>query len=123
MIQFRWHSLNNEQLAQQLSTDLQQGLGKSEIKQRLAEYGLNQFEESKGRLIWHVFVDQFRDFMIMVLLTIALQLAVIYVPALNSIFNTQALSMLELAVCFLLPLIVIVVVEIEKRLRREKGRV
>ena len=41
-----------------------------------------------------------------VLLIIALQLAVIYVPALNSIFNPQALSMLELAVCFLLPLIV-----------------
>ena len=115
--------MNNEQLAQQQSTDLQRGLGKSEIKQRLAEYALNQFEESKGRPIWHMFVDQFRDFMIMVLLTIALQLAVIYVPALNSIFNTQALSMLELAVCFLLPLIVIVVVEIEKRLRREKGRV
>jgi len=70
--QFRWHSLNNEQLAQQLSTDLQQGLGKSEIKQRLAEYGLNQFEESKGRPIWHMFVDQFRDFMIMVLLAAAL---------------------------------------------------
>ena len=51
-------------------------------------------------------------------LTVVLQLAVIYVPALNSIFKTEPLSLFELGICFALPLIVLVAVEIEKALRR-----
>lgn len=72
MSQSRWHSLSNAQLAQQLGTDLQQGLNKSEIKQRQTQYGLNRLEEGKGRPLWRMFADQFRDFMIMVLLAAAL---------------------------------------------------
>ena len=53
-----------------------------------------------------------------VLLTLALQLAVIYVPALQPVFKTQALSALELGVCLLLPLVVVAAVEIEKWLMR-----
>jgi len=56
-----------------------------------------------------------------VLLTVLLQLAVIYVPFLQSIFKTQALSLDELAICFTLPLVVFLVVEVEKWLVR-KGR-
>jgi Ca2+-transporting ATPase len=51
-------------------------------------------------------------------LTVLLQLAVIYVPALNVIFRTEPLTWLEVAVCFLLPLVVFVAVEIEKWLYR-----
>jgi Ca2+-transporting ATPase len=53
-----------------------------------------------------------------VLFTIALQLAIIYVPMLQNIFHTTPLSALELGVCFLLPLIVLMAVEIEKALAR-----
>ena len=68
----RWHSLNNEQLAQQLDTDLLQGLSKSEIKPRQTQYGHNRLDEGKERPLWCMFTDQFRDFMIMVLLAAAL---------------------------------------------------
>jgi Ca2+-transporting ATPase len=51
-------------------------------------------------------------------LTLALQMAVIYVPFLQGIFKTAPLSATELAVCFLLPLIVLVAVEVEKMLVR-----
>jgi Ca2+-transporting ATPase len=54
-----------------------------------------------------------------VLLTVLLQLAVIYVPFLQSIFKTQALSFDELAICFTLPLVVFLVVEVEKWLVRK----
>jgi len=54
-----------------------------------------------------------------VLLTVLLQLAVIYVPFLQSIFKTQALSLDELAICFTLPLVVFLVVEVEKWLVRK----
>ena len=49
-----------------------------------------------------------------VLLTFLLQLAVIYVPALNPIFKTAPLSAEELAIALLLPALVLVMVELEK---------
>ncbi len=53
-----------------------------------------------------------------VLLTVALQLAVIYLPFLNIVFKTQPLSMTELLVCFGLASLVFVAVEAEKLLAR-----
>lgn len=53
-----------------------------------------------------------------VLLTFSLQMATIYVPALNPIFKTQALSMGELVLCLALSSVVFFAVEIEKWLVR-----
>ena len=49
-----------------------------------------------------------------VALTVTLQLALVYVPALNPIFNTHPLTWEELAVSTLLPALVFLGVEIEK---------
>ena len=49
-----------------------------------------------------------------VFLTFLLQLAVIYIPALNPIFKTTPLTAQELAISLLLPAIVLVMVEFEK---------
>jgi Ca2+-transporting ATPase len=51
-------------------------------------------------------------------LTVILQLAVIYLPVLNPIFNTQPLSLFELAICVLLSAVVWVAVEAEKFWRK-----
>ncbi len=53
-----------------------------------------------------------------VLLTVGLQLAVIYVPFLNPIFKTQPLPLFDLAMCFALSSLVLFAVEIEKALVR-----
>jgi Ca2+-transporting ATPase len=53
-----------------------------------------------------------------VLLTFLLQIAILYVPALQDIFNVQALSWKELLVCILLSSIVFHAVEMEKLVRR-----
>jgi Ca2+-transporting ATPase len=50
--------------------------------------------------------------------TFALQMAVLYVPWLNPIFRTQPLDAAELAACLLLSSVVFVGVEIEKALVR-----
>ncbi|MHB1075186.1 cation-translocating P-type ATPase [Thiobacillus sp.] len=52
------------------------------------------------------------------LLTLALQMAVLYVPWLNPIFKTEPLSLGELAACLALSSVVFVGVEIEKALVR-----
>ncbi len=59
-----------------------------------------------------------RPLLIAVLLTIMLQLAVLYVPALQAVFKTQALSAAELGFCVAVSSVVPVAVEIEKRLVR-----
>ena len=56
-----------------------------------------------------------------VLLTVGLQLAVIYVPVLNPVFKTQPLPLFDLAVCFAVSSLVLVAVEVEKLLVR-RGR-
>ena len=53
-----------------------------------------------------------------VLLGAALQLAVVYVPAMNEIMKTEPLTPSELAICILVPGTVILAVEIEKWLVR-----
>jgi Ca2+-transporting ATPase len=62
-----------------------------------------------------------------VLLTVGLQMAVVYLPGLQQIFRTHGLSAGELAACFGLALVVPVGVEVEKLLVRRgllyrKGR-
>ncbi|MCB1510168.1 MAG: cation transporting ATPase C-terminal domain-containing protein, partial [Hyphomicrobiaceae bacterium] len=55
-------------------------------------------------------------------LTFVLQLAIIYVPVLNAIFNTTPLTALELLACLAISSVVFVAVETEKWLRRRAER-
>jgi Ca2+-transporting ATPase len=53
-----------------------------------------------------------------VLLTFALQMAILYVPSLQVVFKTAPLSVQELLICFVLSSVVFVSVEIEKWMYR-----
>ncbi|MEZ5831079.1 MAG: cation-translocating P-type ATPase [Dongiaceae bacterium] len=55
-----------------------------------------------------------------VVLTLALQAAIIYVPALNLVFSTVPLSARELLVCVVLSVTPFIAVEIEKTIRRRR---
>ena len=55
-----------------------------------------------------------------IILTVGLQMAVIYVPALNPVFHTHPLPMLDLVICVLLSSLVLFAVEIEKWLVRRE---
>ena len=57
-----------------------------------------------------------------VVLTIALQLAVIYLPLANTIFDTQPLKPAELALSFGLALLTLIIVEIWKAVARWRHR-
>ncbi|MCK4621575.1 MAG: cation-translocating P-type ATPase [Desulfuromonadales bacterium] len=56
--------------------------------------------------------------LVTVLLSIALQLGIVYLPALQSIFHTQALALNELLFCFVMSTLVFIAVEFEKLLLR-----
>ncbi len=61
-----------------------------------------------------------RPLLITVLVTVALQLALVYVPVLNRIFNTAPLSAAELGLCAASAAVVLMAVEIEKWLARHR---
>jgi Ca2+-transporting ATPase len=54
--------------------------------------------------------------------TLAIQLALVYLPPLQPIFETQALSLVELAVVLAASTVVFAAIEVEKWLGRRFGR-
>jgi len=73
---------------------------------------------SESESLWRLGLFTNKPLLGAVLLTFALQLATIYVPALNPIFKTEPLSAGELAICLAAAVLVWIVVEIEKSWRR-----
>ena len=72
--------------------------------------------------LWRLGLGTNKPLLGAVLLTFALQMATIYVPALNPIFKTQPLSLPELALCLAAAAAVWLVVELEKAWRRSRGQ-
>ncbi len=70
--QKNWHSLSIEETLQVLRTDAASGLQGDEAKHRLARFGPNRLREEKKRSVAVVFLSQFNDFMIWVLLAAVL---------------------------------------------------
>lgn len=60
------------ELSKRLSSDSEKGLSQEEARSRLLQYGPNQLKEQKGRHPIFLFIDQFRDFIIWVLMGAAL---------------------------------------------------
>jgi Ca2+-transporting ATPase len=73
---------------------------------------------SERESLWHIGLWSNRPLLLAVLVTVALQLAVLYVPWLQPIFRTAALGPGELAACVLVASVTLVAVEVEKWLVR-----
>ena len=63
-----WHALSGSDAAQALDTHLVEGLRTSDVKLRLATYGENKLVEAAARPLWFKFFDQFKNFLVIVLL-------------------------------------------------------
>ncbi len=77
---------------------------------------------SEGESLWQLGLGSNKPLLGAVLLTFVLQMATIYVPALNPIFKTQPLSLGELAICLGAAATVGVAVELEKAWRRRRSQ-
>lgn len=67
-----WWHLDIPEIIKNLETDASQGLSIQEAKLRLDKYGPNQLKEKKGRSPLSIFFEQFRDFIIWILIAAAL---------------------------------------------------
>jgi P-type Ca2+ transporter type 2C len=67
-----WHTVKADRVIRELGTNPNTGLNYSEVKNRLKRYGYNQLEEKKGVSPLFLFLRQFNDFVIWVLIAAAI---------------------------------------------------
>jgi Ca2+-transporting ATPase len=67
-----WWHLDVERAAQELGTDLSSGLESDAVAARLEQYGRNQLQEAPKRSPLSIFLDQFKDFVIWILIGAAI---------------------------------------------------
>ncbi len=67
-----WWHLDVERTAKELGTDLSAGLSSNEAATRTERYGRNQLREAPKRSPWAIFLDQFKDFVIWILIGAAI---------------------------------------------------
>ena len=92
-----WWQINVEQIEKLLSSNISMGLAAEEAKLRLEKYGLNQLKEKKPISPIKIFLEQFQDFIIWVLIGAAIvsgflkewvdALAIIAIVILNAILG------------------------------------
>jgi Ca2+-transporting ATPase len=63
-----WYQLSLPETCRSLETDHKNGLSPDEAQARLAKYGANELAQKKGATIWQMFLEQFKDYMVLILL-------------------------------------------------------
>lgn len=91
-----WHQKKTSEAIEDLGASLK-GLSSGDIQKRLEEYGPNELKEKKGKTAAAMFLDQFRDFMILVLIAAAIisgfigevsdTIAIIVIVVLNAVIG------------------------------------
>lgn len=66
-----WHTVAIDKTLQQLSSNKDAGLSSQQVSERLQQYGPNELEEIAGRSPWSIFVDQFTNIMLLMLMGVA----------------------------------------------------
>src|SRR5512139_2558772 len=67
-IKTSWHSIEAAQVLKDLNTDLHTGLSEVEVKSRLEKYGYNELKKEEGVSPFTLFVNQFKNVLIIILL-------------------------------------------------------
>jgi len=68
---FTWHTKEIKDIESLLQTNTSNGLSVEESEERLKTSGFNELEEKKGRSPFKIFISQFNDFMIWILIAAA----------------------------------------------------
>lgn len=62
------HSISVDEVVKVMETDLEQGLTEREAQTRMEKYGKNELVKEGGTKAWQIFLSQFKDFLIYLLL-------------------------------------------------------
>lgn len=72
-----WHTKNIKEVEKELRTNIKTGLGDKDVLIRQDEFGKNKIEEGKKESLLVKFINQFKDFMIIILIIAAIISAVV----------------------------------------------
>ena len=86
-----WHALDASEICRKLATSIDYGLSPEESARRIAHSGANELIEKPPRPLWRMLLDQFADFMILVLIAAAMVSGVI-----GSVKDTLAIVVIVL---------------------------
>ncbi|MBT9537856.1 MAG: calcium-translocating P-type ATPase, PMCA-type, partial [Nitrospirae bacterium] len=75
-----WHQKKASEIIEVMNSSVS-GLSSDEAQKRLAEYGPNELKEKEKRTLFMMFLDQFKDFMILILIGAAIISGIIGEPA------------------------------------------
>lgn len=67
-----WFNKSVEDVEKELKTNLQQGLSTEDVEQKRQEFGFNELKAKKKKSLFVKFLEQFKDFMIIVLIIAAI---------------------------------------------------
>ena len=67
-----WFNKTCQEVEQELKTDCQKGLSSNQVQENMKKYGLNEFQEKKKDSLLKKFLEQFKDFSIIVLIIAAI---------------------------------------------------
>ncbi len=68
----KWFYKNEEAIIEELNTDKENGLSNSEVEEKKKKYGYNELKEGKKKSTFIKFLEQFKDFMIIILIIAAI---------------------------------------------------
>ena len=68
----QWFNKTVEEVEKELGTDQENGLSSKKVEENRAKYGLNELKEKKKESLLQKFIDQFKDFSIIVLIIAAI---------------------------------------------------
>jgi Ca2+-transporting ATPase len=72
-----WHTLGVHEAATALESDLEGGLTAEQVRRRKAQFGANELREAPGRSFWQMLLDQFNQFLVLILIAAAVVSALI----------------------------------------------
>src|SRR3990167_2558447 len=72
MVETHWHTMQTAEVIKGIDTTVNAGLSLSEVEDRLKKYGYNQLEEKEGVSPFMLFLGQFNDFIVCVLIAAAI---------------------------------------------------
>ena len=72
-----WHSLTVAKAAGTLESDLRQGLTAEQVRTRQEQLGPNELKEAPPRSFWRMLLDQFNQFLVLILIVAAIVSALI----------------------------------------------
>ena len=67
-----WHTIAPDQSLKLLNSDRDQGLSQNQIEENQRAYGTNELIEMGGRSSFDIFIDQFKNIMLIMLIAVAL---------------------------------------------------